>query len=174
MLFFEEPQNTFSVLSVLQMGRNYGDNRDGYVYVYACDGNTEGTMNQLVLCRVPKAHILERAAYEFFSTMKSDGSATWTKDINARAVVQAFPSGWVNSTGCTSRMAAERLVQCTASCIHDGQLGATGSGSDGAGSSSPVISGSGQRRIRGDRGRQIHERLRGRPATIPGRAPTCR
>src|SRR5262249_53252601 len=49
MLFFEEPQNTFSLLSVLQMGRNYEANRDGYVYIYACNGNTEGMMNQLVL-----------------------------------------------------------------------------------------------------------------------------
>ena len=57
MLFFEEPQNSFSVLSVLQMGRNYEANRDGYVYIYSCNGNTEGTMNQLVLCRVPKGRI---------------------------------------------------------------------------------------------------------------------
>ena len=99
MLFFEEPQNSFSLLSVLQMGRNYEANRDGYVYIYACNGNTEGTMNQLVLCRVPKAHILDRAAYEFFSGLKPDGSATWTRDINVRAVVHTFPSGWVNIAG---------------------------------------------------------------------------
>ena len=97
MLFFEEPQDTFSLLSVLQMGRNYRANRD--VYVYACNGNTEGTMNQLVLCRVPKGHILDRTAYEFFSGLKSGGSATWTKDIRGRAVVHTFPSGWVNTTG---------------------------------------------------------------------------
>jgi Domain of unknown function (DUF4185) len=99
MLFFEEPQNAFSMLSVLQMGRNYGDNRDGFVYIYAGNGNTEGTMNQLVLCRVAKARILDRAGYEFFSGLKSGGSATWTRDINARAVVHTFPSGWVNTTG---------------------------------------------------------------------------
>jgi len=99
LLFFEEPQNTFSLLSVLQMGRNYEANRDGYVYIYACDGNTEGTMNRLVLCRVPKAHILDRAAYEFFSGPKSEGSATWAKDISARAIVHTFPTGWVNATG---------------------------------------------------------------------------
>jgi hypothetical protein len=81
------------------MGRNYEANRDGYVYIYACNGNTEGTMNQLVMCRVPRAHILDRATYEFFSGPKSDGSATWTKDINARDVVHTFPSGWVNATG---------------------------------------------------------------------------
>ena len=99
MLFYEEPQNSFSLLSVLQMGRNYRENRDGFVYVYACNGNTEGTMNQLVMCRVPKARILDREAYEFFAGLKSDDSGSWTKDINARAVVHTFPGGWVNSTG---------------------------------------------------------------------------
>ena len=99
MLFFEEPQNTFSLLSVLQMGRNYEANRDGFIYVYACNGNTEGTMNQLVLCRVPKARLLDRPAYEFFSGSKFNGSATWSANINARAVVHTFPSGWVNVSG---------------------------------------------------------------------------
>lgn len=99
MLFFEEPQNSFSVLSVLQMGRNYRENRDGFVYLYACNGNTEGTTNQLVLCRVPKAQVLRRAAYEFFSGLKPSGGAAWTKDIHERAIVHTFPSGWVNSTG---------------------------------------------------------------------------
>ena len=41
--------------------------RDGYVYLYAPNGNTEGTMNQLVLVRVPKDRILDRKAYEFFA-----------------------------------------------------------------------------------------------------------
>jgi hypothetical protein len=49
MLFFEESQDAFSLLSVLQMGRNYGVNKDGYVYVYSPNGNTDGTMNQLVM-----------------------------------------------------------------------------------------------------------------------------
>ncbi len=99
LLFFEEPQSSFSVLSVLQMGRNYEANRDGYVYIYSCNGNTEGTMNQLVLCRVPKGRIVDRSAYEFFSGLKSDGSASWSADINARGVVHTFPSGWVNASG---------------------------------------------------------------------------
>lgn len=96
MVFFEEPQNAFSLLSVLQMGRNYESNRDGYVYVYAPNGTTEGTMNQLVMFRVPKTSILDRTAYEYFSGRQLDGSAAWTRDIDARGVVHTFPSGWVN------------------------------------------------------------------------------
>jgi len=96
LLFFEEPQEAFSLLSVLQMGRNYEDNRDGYVYIYATNGNVDGLANQLVMCRVPKARILDRSSYVFFAGTKSDGSAVWADDIGARGVVHAFPSGHVN------------------------------------------------------------------------------
>ena len=41
--------HTFSLLSVLQMGKNYEWNTDGYVYVYSPNGNLDGTMNQLVI-----------------------------------------------------------------------------------------------------------------------------
>lgn len=98
MVFFEEPQDAFSLLTVLQMGRNYEANRDGYVYVYAPNGNTEGTMNELVMFRVPKTKILDRGAYEYFAGSRPDGSAGWVKDIKARGVVHTFPRGWVNAT----------------------------------------------------------------------------
>jgi hypothetical protein len=97
MAFFEEPGDAFSLLTVLQMGQNYEQNEDGYVYVYAPNGNTEGTMNQLVMFRVPKDRILERDAYEFFVARRPDGTAEWSHDIAARGVVQTFPAGWVNT-----------------------------------------------------------------------------
>jgi hypothetical protein len=97
MAFFCEPGDAFSLLTVLQMGRNYRDNPDGYVYVYAPNGNTEGTMNQLVMFRVRRERVLERPAYEFFAARNPDGSAEWTADINARGIVHTFPSGWVNT-----------------------------------------------------------------------------
>ena len=97
MVFFEEPQETFSLLSILQMGRNYEANQDGYVYVYAPNGNTDGTMNELVMFRVPKAQILDRGAYEYFAGQRPDEGAKWVKDINARAVVHTFPRRWVNT-----------------------------------------------------------------------------
>lgn len=97
MAFFEEPRQAFSLLSVLQMGRNYEQNEDGYVYVYAPNGSDEGTMNQLVMFRVTKNRILDRSAYEFFVSRNQDGSASWSSDIGDRGVVHTFPPGWVNT-----------------------------------------------------------------------------
>lgn len=94
MLFFEENQEAFSLLSVLQMGKNYEHNRDGYVYVYAPNGNTEGTMNELVMFRVPKTKLLDRRNYEYFAG--NANAPRWTKDFQARGVVHTFPKGWVN------------------------------------------------------------------------------
>jgi len=96
-VFFKEPQNAFSLPAILQMGRNYEANRDGYVYVYSPNGLTDGTMNQLVMFRVPKHQILDREAYEYFAGLGSDGSAKWSGSIEARAVVHTFPRGWVNT-----------------------------------------------------------------------------
>ncbi|MFC4311600.1 hypothetical protein ACFPN2_21050 [Steroidobacter flavus] len=97
MVFFEEDQEAFSLLTVLQMGRNYEYNRDGYVYLYSPNGNTEGTMNELVMFRVPKGRILHRQSYEYFAGYDSKSSAKWTKDITQRSAVHTFPRGWINT-----------------------------------------------------------------------------
>jgi hypothetical protein len=97
MAFFREPSEAFSLLTVLQMGKDYEHNTDGFVYVYAPNGNTAGTMNELVMFRVPKNRILDRSAYEFFAARDSAGNALWAKDIEKRGVVHTFPSGWVNT-----------------------------------------------------------------------------
>jgi len=97
MVFFDEPGDAFSLLTVVQMGRNYEHNRDGYVYVCAPNGNTEGTMNELVMLRVPKDRVLDRGAYEFFVSRTPEGGARWSADLEDRGVVHTFPSGWVNT-----------------------------------------------------------------------------
>lgn len=91
MVFFEEEDAAFAVIALLQMGRGYAANRDGYVYGYSPNGATEGTMNQLVLFRVPTASLADRSAYEFFA-----GGESWSADIRDRVPVHTFPSGWVN------------------------------------------------------------------------------
>lgn len=96
--FFQEPDGCFSLLSILQMGRDYGANRDGYIYAYSPNGNTDGKMNELVMFRVPIARMLDRDAYEFFAGPRADGGADWSRDIAARVPVQVFPRGWVNDT----------------------------------------------------------------------------
>ena len=94
MAFFNEPDEAFSLLTMLQMGQNYEQNKDGYAYIYSPNGNTEGTMNQLALARVPKDQILDRKAYEFFVARRPDGAADWTPDIAKRARCTPFrPAG---------------------------------------------------------------------------------
>jgi hypothetical protein len=48
------------------------------------------------MCRVPRARILGRGAYEFFVARKQGGGAEWSKRVEDRGVVHTFPSGWVN------------------------------------------------------------------------------
>jgi hypothetical protein len=96
LVFYKEPGETFSLHSILQMGKGYELNTDGFVYVYAPNGNEEGNMNQLVMFRVPKGEILDRSAYEYFAGLGADGGATWSSDIGERGIVHTFPSGWVN------------------------------------------------------------------------------
>ena len=97
MAFFEEDGETFALITVLQFGKDYRANKDGFVYLYAPNGNTEGTMNQLVLCRVPKNRITDRGAYEFYAGKGSgNDEAKWSKDIRDRSPVHTFPAGWVN------------------------------------------------------------------------------
>lgn len=96
LVFYEEPQDTFSLPSVLQMGRGYEHNRDGYVYVYSPNGQTEGTMNELVMFRVSLDRVLDRASYEYFAGSDA-GVPQWSSHLGERAVVHTFPAGWVNT-----------------------------------------------------------------------------
>jgi hypothetical protein len=96
MVFFEEPGDAFSLMTVLQMGRNYEHNTDGYVYVYAPNGNTEGAMNQQVMFRVPQDRILDRGAYEFFAGRAAGDGAKWSSRVEDRGVAHTFPPDWVN------------------------------------------------------------------------------
>jgi hypothetical protein len=97
MAFFQEDGGTFALPSFLQMGKDYSANTDGYVYVYSPNGPADGTMNQIVMFRVPKDKILDRGAYEYFVSRDADGTATWSTDITKRGVVHENPKGWVNT-----------------------------------------------------------------------------
>jgi hypothetical protein len=94
LLFYQEPGESFSMPAILQMGKGYEQNRDGYVYIYAPNGNVEGSMNELVLCRVPVEQMCQRANYQFFAGLR-DGTARWSGDIGDREPVHTFPEGWV-------------------------------------------------------------------------------
>ena len=90
MIFFDEPDEAFSLVTLLQMGKNYEHNKDGYIYGYAPFGNGEGAANQLAMLRVAKDRIRNRSEYEFFVARNHDGSAKWSDHIDDRGVVYSF------------------------------------------------------------------------------------
>ena len=96
--FFNEPDGCFSLLSFLQQGKAYAENRDGYIYVYGLNGSVDGLMNQLVMFRVRQNRLLDRSAYRFFAGHGRNGTARWSADIADRQPVHNFPLGWVNYT----------------------------------------------------------------------------
>ena len=93
MIFWDEPRGYFSGgVMLLQMGKGYGDNRDGYVYGYSTV--TQDEAEALMLFRVSTSNILKRDQYEFFSGRRDDVSVNWTHDIAACAPVHRFPRNW--------------------------------------------------------------------------------
>lgn len=97
MAFFNEKNEAFSLLTMLQMGKGYEQNKDGYIYVYSPNGSVEGNMNQLVMFRVPRDNLREHSAYEYFVSGQEDGDAQWSKNIDDRKPVHVFPKGYVNT-----------------------------------------------------------------------------
>jgi CubicO group peptidase (beta-lactamase class C family) len=58
---------SFGAPSFLNFGKNYAGARDGFVYVYSQDAETAyDAADAMVMARVPKGKIRNRAAYEFF------------------------------------------------------------------------------------------------------------
>jgi hypothetical protein len=55
---------------------------------------SEGSSEQLVMFRVPRLGLLDRASYEFFAGSEKRGTARWSPDINACTAVCTFPQGW--------------------------------------------------------------------------------
>jgi hypothetical protein len=96
--FFHEPDECFSLLSIVQMGCDYAANRDGYIYTYGLNGNVDGRMNELVMFRAPIGRLHDRRSYEYFGGRSGNGSPRWVRDIEARVIVHTFPRGWVNRT----------------------------------------------------------------------------
>ncbi len=83
---------SFACPTFLNFGKNYAGARDEFVYVYSQDGDSayDGA-DHMVLARVPKTKLKERAAYEFFAGNTAYGEPAWTRDIAGRKPVFTFP-----------------------------------------------------------------------------------
>jgi hypothetical protein len=87
---FEE----FGYCSFLNFGQNYAGSRDDFVYMYSPNSPT-GTIetDEIILTRVPRAEILNEAAYEFFVGLDINGDPIWSSNIADRGPVYEFPGG---------------------------------------------------------------------------------
>ncbi len=83
----------FGSPAFLNFGRNYAGARDGFVYTYSQAGpSAYESDNAVVLARVPKDRIRERAAWEFFERLDPAGQPVWTSDVTRRGAVFAYPA----------------------------------------------------------------------------------
>ncbi len=79
---------SFGCPTFLNFGQNYGNARDGFVYLYSPDSDSAYVRtDRMVLARVPLDKIRERDAYEFFVKIGAGGEPQWSRDIKQRGAV---------------------------------------------------------------------------------------
>ena len=83
---------SFGCPTFLNFGKANAGCRDEYVYIYSQDAESAYLRaDRMVLARVPKTRLRERAAYEFFTKRNETDSAEWTSDIAQRGAVFENP-----------------------------------------------------------------------------------
>jgi CubicO group peptidase (beta-lactamase class C family) len=103
---------SFGCPTFLNFGKNYAGARDGYVYVYSLDGESAyEPADRMVLARVPKDRIRERAAYEFFVVLDAAGRPQWSQDIAQRGAVFTHRGNCYRG-GVTYDAALKRYLWC--------------------------------------------------------------
>jgi CubicO group peptidase (beta-lactamase class C family) len=79
---------SFGCPTFLNFGRDYAGARDEFVYVYSHDGDSAyEPADRKVMARVRKDRVRDRAAYEFFKELDSEGRPVWTKEVGERGSV---------------------------------------------------------------------------------------
>ncbi len=83
---------SFGCPTFLNFGRNYAGARDNFVYVYSHDSDSAyEAADRMVLTRVPKDRLRDRAAYEFLAAVDAQHQPVWTRDIAERGAVFTHP-----------------------------------------------------------------------------------
>jgi CubicO group peptidase (beta-lactamase class C family) len=78
----------FGYCTFINFGANYEGARDNYVYMVSHDNpSAYEASDHMILARVSKNVVTDRAAYEFFESTDLAGNPVWTSDINERGAV---------------------------------------------------------------------------------------
>jgi CubicO group peptidase (beta-lactamase class C family) len=79
---------SFGCPTFLNFGKDYAGARDDWVYVYSPDAESAyRPADRMVLARVPKGKVTERAAYEFFKGLDGGRRPLWSKEVADRGAV---------------------------------------------------------------------------------------
>jgi CubicO group peptidase (beta-lactamase class C family) len=102
----------FGAPTFLNFGRNYDGARDEFVYVYSTDSDSAYVpSDRMVLARVPKDRLRDRAAYEFFVKLDDAGQPVWSKQIDERGAAFTHP-GRCYRSGVTYNAPLQRYLWC--------------------------------------------------------------
>lgn len=83
---------SFGCPTFLNYGRNYAGALDEFIYIYSHDSDSAyERANHMVLARVSKARLRERAAYEFFAGLDGNHQPRWSRNIEDRRAVFSHP-----------------------------------------------------------------------------------
>jgi len=77
----------FRILMLINMGRNYELNEDGYVYGLGIGHEWYWPSGEVALCRVPKAQVAEYDAYEYYAGADSIQEPIWSDDQAEAAIL---------------------------------------------------------------------------------------
>jgi hypothetical protein len=112
--------DTFGAPDFIQFGKNYAGARDGYAYIVSqANDSAYGWSPDVVLARVPKDRIPDRAAYEFFAGLDGTGAPQWSADIARRKPAFSDPNG-VQRIGMSYNPALRRYILTSAHQIGGG------------------------------------------------------
>lgn len=103
-------ETSFGCPTFLNFGPNYAGARDEFVYIYSPDSpGAYEPADRMVLARVLKNQITEKSAYEFLQSISPSNEPLWTKNIQERGGVFAFPAHCYRS-GITYNSALKRFL----------------------------------------------------------------
>jgi CubicO group peptidase (beta-lactamase class C family) len=105
-------EKSFGSPTFLTFGPNGNGARDEYVYIYSSDSpNAYDPADRMVLARVPRGKITERAAYQFFKSPGPDNIPIWTDNIDDRGAVFSY-WGHCYRSGISYDAALKRYLWC--------------------------------------------------------------
>lgn len=105
--------DTFGCPAFVQFGKDYQGARDDYVYIASqANDSAYGYSPDIVMARVKKGSVMDRARYDFFAGLDENGKPLWSQDITKRKPIFTDPKG-TQRIAITYNAALRRYIMAT-------------------------------------------------------------